>query len=213
MFSKTSALIGAIAAVGLCFISIPPASAKDTAAKDTIGGLSPCIEGQTAKLQVDGSWACEDDVSAATECGAGEVYLADGAGGGVCLPVAPLVGGSISDDASSCPCDFLEAVSPRHTWFEGRVFCHAQATTQPPVPIPVHGEYALLSIFRDDLLLVTQSELDLSLSCSYFRGGDPVALDVGVDEGAEVSDCFADLQTVAIALGFSCPEPPVFEPQ
>jgi hypothetical protein len=88
MFAKTSISLGVLAAIGLFCIFIPPAIAKDRTVKETIGDLSPCLEGQVAKKQVDGSWACENDVdndtSAASECDLGEVFVADGVGGGVC---------------------------------------------------------------------------------------------------------------------------------
>jgi hypothetical protein len=65
----------------------------------------------------------------------------------------------------------------------------------------------------DNSLLVRQALPSRDVTCGQRRAGINEHLFVPVSDGAELSDCFSDLQVVAVALGVSCPAPPDFLPQ
>jgi hypothetical protein len=96
MSSKSAILSGFVVVIGLICFAIVPASAKDNSEKkenvEVVTGA--CVVGYVPKKQADGSWACEEDTSAASVCDLGEVYVANGLGSGGCI--------SLLD--SDCPC-------------------------------------------------------------------------------------------------------------
>ena len=180
MFSKTSALTGLIAAIGLLCFSITPSSAKDQAKKD--------------------------------DCGPGEVLVADGVGGGVCNPLAAVLSTPIEPAVSACPCAFLASLSSPFRGSETTSYsCTAQDTLQPIDD----GQFDFVGGLgtSPQSLVVGQDTFGLDMFCFRTAGPDRPSNVIEAKYIAsviELGDCIEDFQTVANALGVSCPEPPVF---
>ncbi len=198
-----------------------------------------CAPGEVAIMQEDKRWACAAnsgtsldkdgiealvgthtvDTSAATECGPGEVLVANG-NGGDCVPLGPFIRLTVGPAASACPCLFLDALSSSHSWDIPWTECGSSSTTDPP---RYSGSFFYIEdrwspdVHGMDQLHVWQQPFDDVLGrpvvCNVVRNGAVSDPSIPVDDGQELDDCIEDLQTVAIALGVSCPPPPVFAPQ
>jgi hypothetical protein len=188
-----------------------------------IGGLT-CTDGQIPKFN-GATWACADDddtdtdTSAATEWGLGEVLVADGTGGGVCFPASFTWDNRFAED-SACPCG--SAIELLHVlpWVDLQpVSCLAfQSDNGDGVCDGVGVDSCSFEVRNTEgrepgLRLFDIGEYlgpERSTTCAVRDKAGHSDFEWILYQ-VEWDDCLSDALALAVALGATCPSPPVVE--
>ena len=154
------------------------------------------------------------DTNAATECGPGEVLVADGTPDGICFPLDYNFNLRFIEE-STCPCDFLGAIYDPYTWrLDQARACYAVDTEEffEAGYFSLNGKRTNAGAVVDSLNFVQNDFPPHHVFCVSVADNVVQDFNVNVPTESELDDCIADIQAVAAALGVTSCEPPELLP-